>query len=151
MTRLRRWLDTRRPADPQAGAITVFFAISVLGLLLLLGLVADGGAKLRATQQAAATAAEAARAGGQALDTAQAAGGDTGHVDRALAVQAAQHYLTAAGATGTVAVSDDRTRLTVTVTRTAPTAFLSLVGITQLSVTAHAQAVLVGAVTGGGT
>jgi len=147
MTRLRARLRT----DPEKGSVTVFFAISVLGLLLLIGLVADGGAKLRATQQAAATAAEAARAGGQALDTADAAAGTTGHVDRALAIQAAQNYLTAAGATGTVTVSDDRTRLTVTVTRTAPTAFLSLIGITELTVTAHAQAVLVGAVTGGGT
>ena len=144
-------LRTRLRTDPERGSVTVFFAISVLGLLLLIGLVADGGVKLRATQQAAATAAEAARAGGQALDTAAAAAGESGRVDRALAVQAAQDYLTAAGATGTVIVSDDRTRLTVIVTRTAPTAFLSLIGIDQLTVTADAQAVLVGAVTGGGT
>ena len=145
----------RRPApwrsDPDRGSVTVFFAISALGLLVLLGLVADGGAKLRATQQATAIAAEAARAGGQALDTAAATAGSSDHVDRTQAVQAAQHYLTAAGATGTVEVSTDRTRLTVTVTRTAPTAFLSLIGIDQLTVTAHAQAVLVGAITGGGT
>lgn len=147
MTALRARLRT----DPERGSVTVFFAISVLGLLLLIGLVADGGAKLRATQQAAATAAEAARAGGQALDTAAAANGETGHVDRALAIQAAQDYLTAAGATGTVTVSDDRTRLTVTVTRSAPTAFLSLIGINTLTVTAHAQAVLVGGITGGGS
>ena len=108
-------LRLRLRTDPERGSVTVFFAISVLGLLLLIGLVADGGAKLRATQQAAATAAEAARA------------------------------------TGTVAVSDDRTRLTVTVTRTAPTAFLSLIGIDTLTVTAHADAVLVGGITGGGT
>ncbi len=147
MTRFRNRLRT----DPDRGSVTVFFAISVLGLLLLIGLVADGGAKLRATQQAAATAAEAARAGGQELDTAAAAAGATGRVDRALAIQAALNYLAAAGATGTVTVSDDRTRLTVTVTRTAPTAFLSLIGISELTVTAHAQAVLVGAITGGGT
>ncbi|HEY3547383.1 MAG TPA: pilus assembly protein [Propionicimonas sp.] len=144
-------LTERLRADPDQGSVTVFFAISVLGLLLLLGLVADGGAKLRATQRATATAAEAARVGGQALDTAQAAAGDTGHVDPTLAVQAARDYLTAARATGSVTVSPDRTRLTVTVTSTTPTAFLSLIGIDQLSVTAHAQAVLVGAITGGGT
>lgn len=138
-------------ADPDRGSVTVFFAISMLGLLLLIGLVADGGAKLRATQQAAATAAEAARAGGEALDTVEAAGGNTGHVDRAYAVQAAQAYLAKAGATGTVTVSADRTRLTVTVTKTAPTAFLSLVGISDLTVTAQAQAVLVGGVIRGGT
>ena len=144
-------LRTGPRTDPERGSVTVFFAISALGLLLLIGLVADGGAKLRATQQAAATAAEAARAGGQALDTAAAAAGQSGRVDRALAVQAAQDYLTAAGATGTVTVSGDRTRLTVTVTRIAPTAFLSLIGVDRLTVTAHAQAVLVGSITGGGT
>ena len=79
MTRLRARLRT----DPEKGSVTVFFAISVLGLLLLIGLVADGGAKLRATQQAAATAAEAARAGGQALDTADAAGDDASPASRA--------------------------------------------------------------------
>lgn len=146
---------TRRSApwrtDPDRGSVTVFFAITAVGMLLLLGLVADGGAKLRATQHATTVAAEAARAGGQALDTAAATAGTTGHVDRTQALQAAQHYLTAAGATGTVAVSADRTRLTVTVTRTAPTAFLSLIGIDQLTVTGHAQAVLVGSITGGGT
>jgi Flp pilus assembly protein TadG len=143
--------SARWRTDPERGSVTVFFAISALGLLVLLGLVADGGAKLRATQQATAIAAEAARAGGQALDTAAATAGTTGHVDRTQAVQTAEHYLTAAGATGTVEVSPDRTRLTVNVTRTTPTAFLSLIGIDQLTVTAHAQAVLVGAITGGGT
>ena len=96
-------------------------------------------------------ATEAARAGGQALDTAAAAGGTTGYVEPAAAIRAAQDYLTATGATGTVTISADRTRLTVTVTRTTPTVFLSLIGIDQLTVTAHAQAVLVGAITGGGT
>ena len=144
-------LRTRLRTDPERGSVTVFFAISVLGLLLLIGLVADGGVKLRATQQATATAAEAARAGGQALDTAAAAAGESGRVDRALAVQAAQDYLTAAGATGTVTVAADRIRLTVSVTSSTPTAFLSLIGIDQLTVTAHADAVLVGGITGGGT
>ena len=43
---------THRPApwrtDPDRGSVTVFFAITAVGLLLLLGLVADGAAKLRA-------------------------------------------------------------------------------------------------------
>lgn len=147
MTRLRQRLRT----DPERGSVTVFFAIGVFGLLLLIGLVADGGAKLRATQRAASTAAEAARAGGQALDTAAAAAGSTGHVDPTAAIRAAQDYLSAAGAIGTVTVSANRTRLTVTVTSSTPTALLSLIGIRTMSVTAHAQAVLVGSITGGGT
>jgi len=138
-----------RTTDPDRGSVTVFFAISMLGLLVLIGLVADGGAKLRAVQAAHATAAEAARAGGQELSLPDAAAGTAYRVDPAAAVRAAEHYLAVAGATGTVAVSGDRTRLTVTVNDTAPTAFLSLIGINELSVNASASAVLVGAITGG--
>ncbi|NTW38830.1 MAG: hypothetical protein HGA44_02910 [Cellulomonadaceae bacterium] len=148
MSRLRAQL--RRAGDAEAGSVTVFVAISTLGLLLLIGLVADGGAKLRATQRADATAAEAARAGGQALDLAAAVAGTHDRVDRAVATSAAQAYLDTAGATGTVTVSDDRTRLLVTVQDTAPTAFLGLIGINQLTVTGTAQAALVDGTTGGG-
>ncbi|WP_210767507.1 MULTISPECIES: pilus assembly protein TadG-related protein [Cellulomonas] len=129
----------------------MFVAISVLGLLLLIGLVADGGAKLRATQRADSIAAEAARAGGQALDLPGAIAGSGVRVDRSIAVAAATTYLRQSGRDGTVTVSDDRTRLVVTVTATAPTAFLSLIGITNLTVTGHAEASLIEGITGGGT
>lgn len=146
------WLRARlhRADDAEAGSVTVFVAISTLGLLLLVGLVADGGAKLRATQRADATAAEAARAGGQALDLAAAVAGTHDRVDRAVATRAAQAYLDAVGATGTVTISEDRTRLLVIVQDTAPTAFLGLIGINQVTVTGSAQAVLVDGTTGGG-
>lgn len=137
--------------DRDRGSVTVFLAITMVGLLVLLGLVADGGAKLRATQRAEAVASEAARAGGQALDLPAATAGHPTRVDRTAAVAAARDYLAAAGATGTVAASNDRTRLTVTVTSTAPTVFLSLIGISILTSTATAHAVLVAGVTGGGT
>lgn len=135
--------------DAQAGSVTVFVAISALGLLVLVGLVADGGAKLRATQRADATAAEAARAGGQALDLASAVAGDADRVDRSVAISAAQDYLDAAGVAGSVSVSDDRTRLLVTAQATAPTAFLGLIGIDQVAATGSAQAVLVQGITRG--
>lgn len=146
-----RLLRLRLGTDRDRGSVTVFLAITMVGLLVLLGLVADGGAKLRATQRAAATAAEAARAGGQALDLPAATAGQPIHVDRAAAASAAREYLTATGATGTVTVSDDGTQLTVTVTSTAPTVFLSLIGIQNLTSTATAHAVLVAGITGGGT
>ena len=47
--------------------MTLFFAVAVVGLLVLLGLVVDGAAKVRAVQRADTLAAEAARAGGQAI------------------------------------------------------------------------------------
>lgn len=151
MTTLTRRLHVATGPEHEAGSVTVFVAISMLGLLLLLGLVADGGAKLRATQRADATAAEAARAGGQALDIPNAISGSGIRVDRSIAVAAAITYLRQAGHNGTVRVSDDRTRLLVTVTDTAPTAFLNLIGISTLTVTGHAEASLVEGITGGGT
>lgn len=141
----------RAAADPDAGSVTIFLAISVLGLLLLIGLVADGGTKLRATQQADAVAAEAARAGGQALDIPGAIAGTGTHVDAALAITAATSYLRQSGCTGTVTISEDDTRLQVTVTDTHPTVFLSLIGISTVTVTGHAEANLIDGITGGGT
>ena len=145
--RIRRAIVT----DPEAGSVTLFVAITVVGLLILCGLVADGGVKLRATQRVDSVAAEAARAGGQALDLPSAIEGTPLRVDRQAAVNAATAYLAAAGQTGTVTVAADGTTLNVTVTVTSPTAFLALIGITTMTVTGHGQARLVHGVTGGGT
>ncbi len=145
------WLRHRlRHEERDAGSVTVFVAVTMLGLLVLCGLVVDGGAKLRATQQADRIAAEAARAAGQAVDPAALVAGDV-TVDRAAAVESAQGYLTAAGVTGTVALSPDGTAIEVDVMVTAPSVFLGLVGIESFSVTGHGRAVLVHGVTGGGT
>ena len=58
---------TTRRAVPfegdQAGSVTLFGVVAGLALLVLVGLVVDGGAKVRAVQRADAIAAEAARAG----------------------------------------------------------------------------------------
>ncbi|WP_028048829.1 pilus assembly protein TadG-related protein [Cellulomonas sp. URHD0024] len=141
----------RRHVGDDTGSVTVFFAISMLGLLLLIGLVADGGAKLRATQHADGVAAEAARAGGQALDVPAAVSGNGTQVDRTAALNAASAFLRRAGYDGTVTVSDDRTHLVVAVTITQPTVFLNLIGISSTSVTGHARVALVQGITGGGT
>jgi hypothetical protein len=145
------WLRHRmRPEEPDAGSVTVFVAVTMLGLLVLCGLVVDGGAKLRATQRADRIATEAARAAGQAVDAAALVAGDV-TVDRAAAVESAQAYLAATGVTGTVAFSPDGTAIDVDVVVTAPSVFLGLVGIESFSVTGHGRAVLVHGVTGGGT
>ena len=151
MNRLRARFSRAVGTDPEAGSVTLFVAITVVGLLVLCGLVADGGVKLRATQRVDSVAAEAARAGGQALDLPSAIEGTPLRVDRQAAVNAATGYLAAAGQTGTVTVAADGTTLDVTVTSTSPTAFLALIGITTMTVTGHGQARLVHGVTGGGT
>ena len=151
MTTLRARLRLTAGNDRDTGSVTVFMAITMAGLLVLVGLVADGGAKLRAAQRADAIAAEAARTAGQVIDLPTAVSSSEIRVDRQGAVAAANAYLTAAGASGTATVSPNGQRLKVTVTTSAPTVFLGLIGINTLTVTGHAQVDLVHGVTGGGT
>ncbi|MGY5884230.1 TadE/TadG family type IV pilus assembly protein [Modestobacter lacusdianchii] len=121
-----------RYADAERGAISAFLAVLVPGLLLIIGLAVDGGAKVAATQRANAIAEEAARAGGQALDVAAALIGQI-RVDPAAAVAAAQNYLDRNDVQGAVTVVDGDT-LQVTTTITEPTVFLGLIGISTLTV-----------------
>ncbi|WP_199421656.1 hypothetical protein [Actinotalea solisilvae] len=130
--------------------MTVFVAVTVLGLLVLCGLVVDGGAKLRAAQHADRVAVEAARAAGQAVDPAALVTGEV-TVDRATAVRAAQEYLGATGVRGSAAFSADGTAVEVNTVVSAPTVFLGLVGVGSFTVTGHGRAVLVHGVTGDGT
>jgi Flp pilus assembly protein TadG len=129
------------------GGVTVFVAICVIALLGIIGVAVDGGGKMRATERADFIATEAARAGGQAIDPAQAVPGTAITVDAQAAQAAAQAYLRSAGMTGTVAVSADGTTLTVTTTGTYDTTFLPVAGIGSLPVTGHGQATLLHGVT----
>lgn len=149
MTITRAVRDRLAGTDREAGSVTVFAAITMLGLLILCGLVVDGGAKLRAAQQADRVATEAARAAGQAIDPAALADGET-RVDRQAAIDAAAAFLTASQANGTASVTPDGTGVDVVVTTTTPTVFLSLIGVSTLTVTGHGRATLVHGVTGGG-
>ncbi|MCA0328469.1 MAG: pilus assembly protein TadG-related protein [Actinobacteria bacterium] len=140
----------QRPHDVAGddGSVTLFLAITVLGLLVLVGLVVDGGAKIRAVQRADQLAAEAARAGGQAINVPAAITGEAPTLDARAAVAAAQAFLRRNGAQGTAAVTNAGQSLEVTVTATAPTVFLGLVGIDSMTVRGHAHATLVRGVTG---
>ncbi|SFP62892.1 hypothetical protein SAMN05660464_3758 [Geodermatophilus dictyosporus] len=131
----------------ERGAISVFLAVLVPGLLLIIGLAVDGGAKVAATQRANAVADEAARAGGQALDVAAALAGEI-RVDPAAAVAAAQDYLDRNAVAGAVTVVDGDT-LQVTTTLTEPTTFLGLIGIATLTVEGTGTADLITAENGG--
>ena len=124
------------------GGVTVFVAVCVLALIGIIGVAIDGGSKMRATERADYVAGEAARAGGQAIDPAEAISGNAIVVDPQDAAAAAQSYLRSAGATGTVSVSGDGKTLSVVVTGSYDTKFLSVVGIGSLSVTGHGKATL---------
>lgn len=117
--------------------------------LLLAGMVYDGGAKLRAGQQANHLAEEAARAGAGQIDRDRAYAGGRFVVDRGAAVRAAQSYLGTTGNAGT-AVPVGATKIRVQVTVRKPTALLSLIGIGSMQVTRTATADLLSGVEGPG-
>lgn len=132
---------SRNRLRDERGSISVLAAALVPGLLLIIGLAVDGGAKVQATERADAVAEEAARAGGQALDQAAALRGQV-RVDPPAAVVAAQAYLDRTHVAGTVTVVDGHT-LTVDTTVEQPTAFLDLIGVRTFTVHGHGTAELV--------
>ncbi|MFE4423329.1 TadE/TadG family type IV pilus assembly protein [Streptomyces sp. NPDC056817] len=142
-----RQMSLRRARLNDRGGVTVFVAVCVIALIGIIGVAVDGGSKMRATERADYIAGEAARAGGQAIDPADAISGTAIVVDPQAAAAAAQSYLRSAGATGTVSVSGDGKALTVTVTGSYNTKFLSVVGIGSLPVTGHGKATLLHGVT----
>jgi hypothetical protein len=121
----------------------MFVTVVALGLLVLAGLVVDGSAKVRAVQRADRIAAEAARAGGQAIDLTAALQGSTIRADRRPAVAAAQAYLEAAGVVGSVDLAGDGSLIIVEARETEPTVFLGLVGVPQFTVSGRAEVRLV--------
>nr|WP_232238687.1 hypothetical protein [Nocardiopsis dassonvillei] len=100
-------------------------------------MVTDGGGLMRARNEAATLAQEAARAGVQQLDwSSYREGTNEVALDPSAASAAAQSFLNAAGATGTVAVSGD----TVTVTCSVDYSFTLLpMGSTTVDATATAR------------
>jgi hypothetical protein len=143
---MRSRLASGGPSD--GGAITLFVAIAMVGLLALAGLVVDGGAKVRAVQRADRLAAEAARAAGQAIDLAGVLEGSDVRVDRRAALVAAESYLRASGVEGSVRVIDGGRAIAVTTTTSAPTVFLGLIGVPQFTVRGGAEVALVHSVRG---
>ena len=146
--RSRRWLPaaithrwTRVQHEPDRGSITAYLLITTVALVVLAGLVLDGGAALTAHGTAADTAQQAARAGADALDEqslrASAPAGLT--TNPAAAREAAAAVLAAADVTGDITVTGST--VTVTARATKPTAILAIVGIDQVGGTATATAI----------
>lgn len=125
-------------ARDDRGQLTLFFAVVVVGLFLIAGLVLDAGAQLRATQRAQATAEEAARAGAQAVDVDALMHGTATRLDPGQARQAATGYLSDSAVQGTASAGTET--VTVEVTSTEPTLFLSLIGISELQASGTATA-----------
>ncbi|MGW7006557.1 pilus assembly protein TadG-related protein [Streptomyces sp. NPDC054933] len=122
--------------------MSLFYAVALVGIFMILGLVVDGGGRLQAGARADSLAQEAARAGGQQIDPTQAIPGNAIVVDPAAAQRAAESYLHQAGVQGEVAVSGDGKNLSVTVHTSYHTIFASLLGYSSMPVAGHGTATL---------
>ncbi len=126
------------PQRSEAGQITAFVTVAVLALVLMAGLVVDGGRLIVAKRRANNRAEQAARAGAQAVsvDAIRSSGAQV--LDEDQAVAAAQDFLARAGGDGTVSVSGDS--VTVTVDVQTSMLILGAAGLADKTVTGTATA-----------
>jgi hypothetical protein len=127
---------SRRGND--AGQITAFVVVMMAALILLVGLVLDGGLTLAAREHTLGEAQEAARAGAQAINLAAYRQNGTLVVDPTRATTAAQQYLADTGDSGTVQVSGNI--VTVTVGHVQRMQILDVAGLSAVTVHATASA-----------
>ncbi|WP_345584548.1 TadE family protein [Tessaracoccus lubricantis] len=121
----------------ERGSVTLWAVIITTAVLMIVGLVVDGGSQLRATQRADQVAREAARAAGQAI-SGDPILGRPGLVDVSRGRQAAAAYLSAAGVAGDVHV--EGTTITVDTRVSWSPVILSAIGVGSVTVTGSAQA-----------
>jgi Putative Flp pilus-assembly TadE/G-like len=118
--------------------VTAFVVVLFLALLLVAGLVIDGGLTLSARLRAMDEAQAAARAGAQTMSLTGYRQGAALSLDPIRASAAVRAYLASTGDDGAVTVAGDEVRVTVHVTQ--PMQLLSLVGLRSLTVSGHGQA-----------
>ncbi len=128
------------------GSISAFVVLLLVALMVLAGLVVDGGTALSAQQSAADEAEQAARAGAGALSVDALRSGSL-QLDPSTAVAAAESFAAAAGHPGTATVSDGV--VTVRIRYRVATEVLGIVGIDSLPVSVVASATNVQGVTVG--
>ena len=116
--------------------------------MILVGIGVDLAGRVVALQHVRDAAAQAARAGGQAVAPGSVMEGDFAAADPAAAVAAAQSYLAAADVPGTATITDGGTQLVVSTEDVYEPKILSLIGIPPIRVTGHGQARLVRVIDG---
>jgi hypothetical protein len=136
MTR-RRWRG--RAAQADSGQITAFVVVMATALILLAGLVLDGGLTLAARERALNLAQEAARAGAQGINLATYRQNGDFVLNPALAEADAEQYLASTGTQGTVQVTGNTVTVTVTITQRMQ--ILDAAGLSAITVHASASAV----------
>jgi hypothetical protein len=122
------------------GSVTVFVVGVLLALIVMGGLVFDGGAIIAGHREADAEAEGAARAAAEQISIPALRSGEV-QLNTTEATAAAQKYLSQYGHAGTITVNGDT--VTVTVTYPVDMQVLDVIGIRSKSVTgtAHATAV----------
>jgi Putative Flp pilus-assembly TadE/G-like len=128
----------------EQGQVTAYVTVWVLALLIVAGLVIDGGYTLAARRRAYNEASAAARAGAQALVPAGLRHGDP-TPDPTAATTAAHAYLAATGHAGRVTITGDTVRVTVSFSQ--PMYILGIGGLASVTVTGQGQAHAVPGVT----
>jgi Flp pilus assembly protein TadG len=118
--------------------VSLLLVVAVFGLFIAVGLVVDGGQKLRSTQRADDAASEAARAAVLSIQPGSTVRGERPRVDQVAARQAAQDFLQRAGVSGSVTVGDGRVQVRTTSSFTP--SFLSIIGLGTQTVTGQASA-----------
>jgi uncharacterized membrane protein len=122
----------------ETGTVTVFVTVFMTTLLLVAGLVIDGGQVLAARREASYLAESAARAGAQEVDIVALRTTGGAALDPDAAQHRAQRYLASAGVHGVVRVDGDTVSVDVTITR--HLSLLGIVGIKEATVSANGTA-----------
>lgn len=128
--------------------MSLFVVVIAVALFITVGLVVDGGGKVRSLQKAESAATQAARAGGQAIQHDEAVRGEGTVIDAAAAKQAAAAYLRSIGVQGTTRIVDGTHLVVRTTTHHSPI-FLGIVGIGTMTTHGEAEARLVRGIDGG--
>ena len=118
--------------------LTLFTCLLTVAMLILIGLVVDGGYVLAARRRAIDEANGAARAGAEALAPSSYRTSGSLDLDPAAADAAAQSYLAAAGHSGIVTVNGND--VTVTLNFDQPMSLLRIIGIDAVNVSGRGQA-----------
>jgi len=131
----------RARCSGEDGSVSLLLVVAVFGLLIAVGLVVDGGQKLRSSQRADDAASEAARAAVLSIEPGNTVRGERPRVNETAARTAAEAYLRHAGLSGSVTIGNGRVQVRTTSSFTP--SFLSIIGLGGQTVTGQASARLV--------
>ena len=141
-------MTTRKGLWDERGSVSVWAALIVAAVTLIVGISVDLTGQIAAKQYATDIAAQAARVAGQQLDSnAVMGGGPRARVDVTSARATALAFIRGAGMEGTVTVTSG-TRLLITATATYRPVFLTAIGLGPLTVTGTSTARIVRAQNG---